>query len=271
MALVRQAGPERVRGELGAAHAEVALRRGFSPHRVGVEVPLEPRPRGGCRLQRPRVDDLVGRPPDLREVPDGRRLPGELDRLPGGQHLVHAASEEGADPPREVVDAHALVRLGPVELPVLVGDEAVERRERRIDQLGHRRRLRPGRARRRTRSAPRSGRPRARGRASRRGRPAARARLVRLEPAGRADAPAVARREPVEPPLRPRCREVVPGPLAEGEELLRHHRADGVRADVLRPGRAAAVAEEARQRRVRARQELAADDVHVRVAGHGRR
>ena len=71
---------------------------------------------------------------------------------------------------------------------------------------------------------------------------------------------------PSKPHSGPRRREVVPGRAAEDEELLRHHRADRVAAEILRPGRAAAVAEEARQRRGRAGQELAADDVHVRIA-----
>jgi hypothetical protein len=44
-----------------------------------------------------------------------------------------------ADRSHEVVDkgVYLLVGRGPVELAVLVGDIAVERRDRRVDQLGH--------------------------------------------------------------------------------------------------------------------------------------
>src|SRR4029453_11554362 len=76
-----------------------------------------------------------------RVVPNEGRQVGEGERgLPEGYDLVHAASVEvGADGPLEVVDegVDLLVRLGPVEVAVLVGHAAVERLDRRVDQLGH--------------------------------------------------------------------------------------------------------------------------------------
>ena len=125
----------------GPPTRDVAFRRRFHlPDRVRVEVPLDPCPGAGDGVQRPGVHDLVGRLPDLRVVPDDGRLVGEGDGLPVGHHLVHPAPVEvGADRPLEVVDeaVHLLVRRGPVEVAVVVRDVAVERRERRVDQLGH--------------------------------------------------------------------------------------------------------------------------------------
>src|SRR5207247_3372724 len=60
--------------------------------------------------------------------------------LPVDHHLVHPAPVEvGADPPLELVDegVHLLIRRGPVEVAVLVRHVAVERRDRRVAQLGH--------------------------------------------------------------------------------------------------------------------------------------
>ena len=91
---------------------------------------------------------------------------------------------------------------------------------------------------------------------------------VRLEPPRRAYAPLVSRLEPVESPLGPRCREVVARPAAEGQELLRHHRADRVTPDVVTAGGAAAVPEESGHGIGRARLQLAADDVAIGVAVH---
>ena len=96
------------------------------------------RPRARRRLERTRVDDLVRRPPDLCEVANYRIL--VVDGLPRQQHLVHAAPEQpGPDRPGEVIDVRVydLVRHGPVPLALFVGDEAVERRNRRVDELGH--------------------------------------------------------------------------------------------------------------------------------------
>ena len=73
--------------------------------------------------------------------------------------------------------------------------------------------------------------------------------LVGLEPAGGAEAPAVAGLEPLEPVLGVRRREVVAGRLAELEELGGDDDADRVAAEILRARRAAAVAVEAGERR----------------------
>ena len=78
VALVDQPGLERLGGEVGTAHADVAFRRRLHlPDRFGVEVALDPRPGAGYRLQRLGVHDLVGRLPDLRVVLHERRLVGE--------------------------------------------------------------------------------------------------------------------------------------------------------------------------------------------------
>src|SRR5215831_3801255 len=70
---VDEPGPERLGGEGGAAHGEVAAGRLFlMPDRDRVEFPLDPRSGREWRLQRPRVHDLPGRLPDRREVPRGR-------------------------------------------------------------------------------------------------------------------------------------------------------------------------------------------------------
>ena len=63
-----------------------------------------------------------------------------LHGLPNGHDFVHAAAIEiGPDWALQFVDEgmHFFVRLGPVEVAVLVGDETVERRDRQIDELGH--------------------------------------------------------------------------------------------------------------------------------------
>ena len=112
----------------------------ISPHGLRIELPLDPRPLARDRLQRPRVDDLVGRPPDLGEVAYHVRLAGRLHRLPRHHHLVHAPPVEvRPDRPLQIVDERVqlLVRCQPVELPLLVGDVAVERCDRGIDQARH--------------------------------------------------------------------------------------------------------------------------------------
>ena len=91
---------------------------------------------------------------------------------------------------------------------------------------------------------------------------------VRFQPPGRAHTPAVALVQAREPPFGARRREIVPRLQAEREELLRHHRTHGVAADVLWPRGAAPVAEEPRHRVLRAGQQVAADDVAVRIAIH---
>jgi uncharacterized damage-inducible protein DinB len=125
MDLVDEPGLERLGGEVRAAHGEVAFRRRLQPpDRLGVEVPLDPRPGRVHRLQRPGVDDLAGRLPDGGEVQhDGRPVGEGLRVLPGAHHLVHPAPVEvGPNRPLEGVEegVHLLVRRGPVEVAVLM-------------------------------------------------------------------------------------------------------------------------------------------------------
>jgi len=93
------------------------------------------------RLQRLGVHDLLGRLPDLREVlNEGRLVRHGVRALPVDHRLVHPAPVEvGANRPLEVIDEgmHLLVRRSPVEVAVLVRYVAVERDDRRVDQLGH--------------------------------------------------------------------------------------------------------------------------------------
>ena len=91
----------------------------------------------------------------------------------------------------------------------------------------------------------------------------------RLLPARRAQAPAVRRLQPVETEFRMRGGQVVAGALAEGEEIVGHHRADRVAADVLGRGVAAAVAEEAGQRADGATLQHAAEHVAGWAAASG--
>src|SRR4051812_24936265 len=118
--LVDETVAQRLRGELRAADAEVGRRSGLElPDAVGFELALEPRARGGHALQRPRVDDLLGRPPDLCVLlRDGVRVALGRRGLPVGHRLVHpAAVEVGADRPLLGVDERMdlLVGRGPVE------------------------------------------------------------------------------------------------------------------------------------------------------------
>src|ERR1019366_8108570 len=69
-----------------------------------------------------------------------------VGRLPKEHRLVHTAPVEvDADRPLEVVDeaVHLRVRSTPVEIAAVVFDEAVDRRDRRVDQLAHGNRLTP--------------------------------------------------------------------------------------------------------------------------------
>src|SRR3954470_9841803 len=119
--LVDQPGPDRLPGELGTPDTDVPVRRRLQlADRIDVEVVFDARPGARYLGQRLRVDDLVGRAPDLRVVPDDRRLVGEgISGLPVGHHLVHATPVEmGPDRPLEIVDeeVHLLARLGPAEV-----------------------------------------------------------------------------------------------------------------------------------------------------------
>jgi uncharacterized hydrophobic protein (TIGR00271 family) len=86
--------------------------------------------------------------------------------------------------------------------------------------------------------------------------------LERLLPACGDDAPAVARLQPREEPLRLGRGQVVPDRRRELEELVRHDCADRVEARVATLRATVAVPEEAGQRVERARLEVAAEDIH---------
>src|SRR4029078_11061647 len=73
-------------------------------------------------------------------------------------------------------------------------------------------------------------------------------RLERLLPAVRTETPGIGRDEPAEAVLGTRRREMVPHRRAEGEELVRHHGAHRVDAEILAARPAAAVAPDAGQR-----------------------
>ncbi len=88
------------------------------------------------------------------------------------------------------------------------------------------------------------------------------ARFERLLPASRNDAPAIARLQPGEHPLRLGRDEVVPTRHRELQELLGHDGAHDVEADVRALGVAVPVAVEARHRIEATGLELAAEDVH---------
>src|SRR5438132_465534 len=141
LGILLQPRPERLIGEVGATHREVTSSCSFHlPDRFRVEVSLNSRPRAGHGLQRLLVHDLAGGPPNLREVPHELRFVRGRLGLPVDHHLVHPAPVEiGANRSLEVVDegVQLLVRCGPVEVAVHVRYVAVERRDRRIDQLGH--------------------------------------------------------------------------------------------------------------------------------------
>src|ERR671911_884948 len=142
LAFVDQPGPERVAGEVGTADRQLTFRRRLQlTDGLRVEVSLDPGPGRGRVLQRRGVHDLVGALPDLREVTHGLRLGSQSGvSLPADHRLVHAASVQvAADRPLEVVDegVHLVVGHSPVEPAVVVLDVAIERCDRRVDQLGH--------------------------------------------------------------------------------------------------------------------------------------
>src|SRR5215208_663989 len=111
------------------------------PDRFGIEVPLDPCPGGRYRLQRLGVHNLVGRLPDLREIPHQRGPVGECGvGLPTDHRFVHPTPVQvSADQPLEVVNKgmHLLVWYSPAEIAVLVRYVVVERRDRQVDQLSH--------------------------------------------------------------------------------------------------------------------------------------
>jgi hypothetical protein len=71
---VHQPSLYRMGGEAGSSHRDVTSCQQFcAPDRFRVEVSLDPRPGTGDHFQRLGVNDLIGRPPDLRKVPRERR------------------------------------------------------------------------------------------------------------------------------------------------------------------------------------------------------
>src|ERR1700733_15535476 len=80
-------------------------------------------------------------------------------------------------------------------------------------------------------------------------------------PACRAEAPAIARPQPLEAELRNRCRQIVARRLRKREKFGVDPRAHGMHADILRPGVAAPVAIEAGQRLGAAFAERLAEDI----------
>src|SRR6266540_135931 len=75
MALVDQPLGDRLAGELRPADRDVGSRALLQPpDRRGVELALDSGSLAAHRVKRPGVDNLLGRTPDLREVPGHRRL-----------------------------------------------------------------------------------------------------------------------------------------------------------------------------------------------------
>ena len=144
-----------------------------------------------------------------------------------------------------------------------------DRRVGAFERIGGSHGVTQRRARRRARSAPRSARSRAPARASRR----ARRRAPAAGPYASSQREAQRhQRSPGWRPAKPHSgcgvdRSFPAARLNSRNSAVVDH-ADGVAADVLRPGRAAAVAEEPGQRLDRAGQQLAADDVDIGIAGH---
>lgn len=87
-----------------------------------------------------------------------------------------------------------------------------------------------------------------------------------LEPAKGAEAPVVSRDEPREAPLRLRGDQIITDRHREGEKICRHHGADGVRSGIGGDRPTAAVAEEARQRRMGTGSQWPAEDIPIRRA-----
>ena len=93
-----------------------------------------------------------------------------------------------------------------------------------------------------------------------------------LEPAESAEAPAIPRHEPREAPLGLRGDQIIADRHREGEEICRHHGADGVRSRIGGNRPAAAVAEKAGQRRQGTGSQRLAEDVPIgRPLGSGGR
>src|SRR3954453_4098405 len=126
----------------GPPHREITSRRRVHlPDGFRIEVSLDPRLGGGRSLQRLRIHDLVGRLPNLSEIPRDLRPSREGGvSFPDGHRLVHPAPVKiGADRALEGVDepVHLLAGRSPVEVAILVRHVAVEGGDRGVAQLGH--------------------------------------------------------------------------------------------------------------------------------------
>src|SRR5436305_9858922 len=93
MALIDELRGHGQAGKLGTSDRYIGSKLFFeSPDRLGVELALDPCPRAGHGLKRPGEDKLLGRSPDLGEVPGYSRLIlAAAHRLPEDHRVVHAA------------------------------------------------------------------------------------------------------------------------------------------------------------------------------------
>ena len=139
--LVDEARPDRFGGEVWSSDRQVARRLLLHPSdRNRVQDAFDARAPARRLLKGFREDDFVGRAPYLGVVADDRRLLVEIHRLPGHHGLVQLSTVEiRPNRPLEIVDecVHLFVGRRPVEVPALIVDVAVERRDRRVDQRGH--------------------------------------------------------------------------------------------------------------------------------------
>src|SRR5262249_5940232 len=106
MVLIDQPGLYSLRGKFRAGHGDVTVCNLFHPpDGIRLELWFDPRPGGRDGLQRPGVDNLVCRLPDLRKVPYEWGLAACVHCLPNSHCLVHSATVEvSADRTQEVAD-----------------------------------------------------------------------------------------------------------------------------------------------------------------------
>ena len=127
--------------KMSSAHADITGQRILQVvHGCRIDIALNRRSLTHRLGERPRIHDLVGAAPDVREIPGGSMLTVCGYGLPVHHRLVHPASVEiRADRSLELVDecVHFVVGRHRCEVAVLVFHVSVERRDRRVDQLGH--------------------------------------------------------------------------------------------------------------------------------------
>jgi hypothetical protein len=94
LTLVHKRGAKRVHSEFRTSHKDITLGTLLQlPNCRRIKSAFKPGPSRGYLAQCFRIDDLVGKLPDLREVPQYRRLLGEPGvSLPGRHGLIHSAS-----------------------------------------------------------------------------------------------------------------------------------------------------------------------------------